>query len=42
DNALQRCFRDLHAASQHVYFSPGSWKRYAKVLLGTADDVFML
>lgn len=35
DNVLQRCFRDLHAASQHVYFSPSAWKRYTKVLLGT-------
>ncbi len=26
---LQRCFRDLHTASQHVYFSPAAMKRYA-------------
>jgi alkylation response protein AidB-like acyl-CoA dehydrogenase len=43
DNPLQRCFRDLHAAAQHVYFSPGAWKRYAKVLLGTErEQLFML
>lgn len=43
DNALQRSFRDLHAAAQHVYFSPSSWKRYAKVLLGAGcDQHFML
>jgi alkylation response protein AidB-like acyl-CoA dehydrogenase len=43
DNALQRCFRDLHAAAQHVYFSPASWKRYTKVLLGTErEQLFML
>jgi alkylation response protein AidB-like acyl-CoA dehydrogenase len=34
DNILQRCFRDLHAASQHTYFSPAAWKRYTKILLG--------
>ena len=26
---LQRCFRDLHIANQHVYFSPAALKRYA-------------
>jgi hypothetical protein len=43
DNVLQRCFRDLHAAAQHAYFSPGAWKRYTKVLLGTErEQLFML
>jgi alkylation response protein AidB-like acyl-CoA dehydrogenase len=43
DNVLQRCFRDLHAAAQHVYFSPASWKRYTKVLLGTErEQLFLL
>jgi alkylation response protein AidB-like acyl-CoA dehydrogenase len=43
DNVLQRCFRDLHAAAQHAYFSPASWKRYTKVLLGTErEQLFML
>jgi indole-3-acetate monooxygenase len=43
DNVLQRCFRDLHAAAQHVYFSPGSWKRYTKVVLGTErEQLFLL
>jgi alkylation response protein AidB-like acyl-CoA dehydrogenase len=43
DNVLQRCFRDLHAASQHVYFSPSAWKRYTKVMLGTGDaELYML
>jgi indole-3-acetate monooxygenase len=26
---LQRCFRDLHTVSQHVYFSPAALKGYA-------------
>lgn len=26
---LQRCFRDLHTAAQHIYFSSASAKRYA-------------
>lgn len=34
DNPLQRCFRDVHAAAQHIYFSPTSAKRYAKTRLG--------
>jgi alkylation response protein AidB-like acyl-CoA dehydrogenase len=43
DNVLQRCFRDLHAAAQHAYFSPASWKRYTRVLLGTErEQLFML
>jgi alkylation response protein AidB-like acyl-CoA dehydrogenase len=43
DNVVQRCFRDLHAAAQHVYFSPGSWKRYTKILLGTErEQLFLL
>ncbi|MFC4942644.1 hypothetical protein [Pseudonocardia sp. GCM10023141] len=29
DHPLQRCFRDIHAAAQHIYFSPASAKRYA-------------
>ena len=43
DNVLQRCFRDLHAAAQHVYFSSAAWKRYTKVLLGTErEQLFLL
>ena len=43
DNVLQRCFRDLHAASQHLYFSTNSWKRYTRVLLDTErEQLFML
>jgi alkylation response protein AidB-like acyl-CoA dehydrogenase len=27
DRPLQRCFRDLHTAKQHIYFSVDSWRR---------------
>ncbi|WP_439386542.1 hypothetical protein [Amycolatopsis lexingtonensis] len=25
DQPIQRCLRDLHAASQHIYFSTAAW-----------------
>jgi hypothetical protein len=31
---LQRCFRDVHAAGQHILFSSGRDQAYAKVRLG--------
>ena len=31
---LQRCFRDLHTAGQHIYVGADAWKRYAKLALG--------
>lgn len=39
-NPLGRCFRDLHAAAQHIYFSPAASKRYAKVRLGLDQPTF--
>ena len=39
---LQRCFRDLHTAAQHAYFSPTALKRYAKIHLGIDEPTFML
>ena len=38
DHPVQRCFRDLHAASQHTLFTPASAKRYARARLGLAQD----
>jgi alkylation response protein AidB-like acyl-CoA dehydrogenase len=35
---LQRCFRDVHAASQHFVASPGPTLEYAQGLLATAPD----
>jgi indole-3-acetate monooxygenase len=39
---LQRCFRDLHTASQHVYFSPAAMKRYANTRFGIAQPGYMI
>jgi alkylation response protein AidB-like acyl-CoA dehydrogenase len=39
-NPLGRCFRDVHAAAQHIYFSPAASKRYAKVRLGIEQPTF--
>ena len=41
-SALQRCFRDLHAAGQHILFSVETWKRVGKSLLGIEQPTFML
>jgi indole-3-acetate monooxygenase len=39
---LQRCFRDLHTASQHVYFSPSALKRYANTHFGITQPTHMM
>ena len=39
---LQRCFRDLHTASQHVYFSPAAMKRYANTRFDIAQPSYMM
>lgn len=39
---LQRCFRDIHTAGQHIFFSPESWKRYARLRLGIEQPTFMI
>lgn len=39
---LQRCFRDLHTAGQHVYFSPAAMKRYAGTRFGTTQPTHMM
>jgi hypothetical protein len=40
DQPMQRCFRDLHAASQHIYFSAAASKRYAKLRFGIDQPTF--
>ena len=35
---LQRCFRDLHAAGQHIAFSLDTWKRVGKSLLAWSSQ----
>lgn len=39
---LQRCMRDIHASCQHVFFSPESWKRNGKMLLGQEFERHLL
>lgn len=36
DGTLQRCFRDVHAGTQHVTSSPAVWQNSGRELLGTA------
>ncbi|HEY3464104.1 MAG TPA: acyl-CoA dehydrogenase family protein [Amycolatopsis sp.] len=40
DQPVQRCFRDVHAASQHIYFSAAASKRYAKLRFGIDQPTF--
>jgi len=40
DQPMQRCFRDLHAAAQHIYFSAAASKRYAKLRFGIDQPTF--
>lgn len=39
---LQRCFRDLHTAGQHVYFSPSALKRYAGTRFGITQPTHLM
>jgi len=39
---LQRCFRDVHAAGQHILFSTGRDQAYAKVCLGIGQPTFLI
>jgi alkylation response protein AidB-like acyl-CoA dehydrogenase len=39
---LQRCFRDVHTANQHVYFSPAALKRYANNHFGITQPTHMM
>jgi indole-3-acetate monooxygenase len=39
-NPLGRCFRDIHAAAAHIYFSTAASKRYAKTRLGIDQPTF--
>lgn len=42
DHPLQRCFRDIHVANQHIYFSSGARKRFGRHLLGLDQPATML
>ena len=39
---LQRCFRDIHAAGQHILFSSGRDQAFAKVRLGIDQPTFLI
>jgi alkylation response protein AidB-like acyl-CoA dehydrogenase len=41
-NVLQRCFRDVHTATQHLMVSPRILETAGKVLLGVEADVTTL
>jgi len=41
-NSLQRCFRDIHAAGQHILFSSGRDQAYAKVRLGIDQPTYLI
>jgi alkylation response protein AidB-like acyl-CoA dehydrogenase len=38
DGPLQRCFRDIHAGSQHFFASPASTLDYARDLVSASPD----
>jgi alkylation response protein AidB-like acyl-CoA dehydrogenase len=42
DQPLQRCFRDLHTANQHILFSSNRDKAFAKLQLGIDQPTFMI
>lgn len=39
---LQRCFRDMHAAAQHIALGIETWKRVGKALLGVEQPTSMV
>jgi alkylation response protein AidB-like acyl-CoA dehydrogenase len=39
---LQRCFRDIHTAGQHIFYADEAWARYAKHRFGIPQPSFML
>ena len=39
---LQRCFRDLHTAGQHIFVGADAWKRWTKLRLGIDEPPFQL
>jgi alkylation response protein AidB-like acyl-CoA dehydrogenase len=39
---LQRCLRDVHAITQHLFVAPPTYELIGKILLGVETDGFML
>ena len=42
DNVLQRCWRDVHAANHHIFYSNSHAERAGKALLGRPTDLGLL
>jgi alkylation response protein AidB-like acyl-CoA dehydrogenase len=42
EHPLQRCFRDIHTAGQHILFSTGRDQSYAKVRLGIEQPTYLI
>lgn len=42
DHPLQRCLRDVHTVAQHVFFSPDTDKRLARLRLGFDEPTMMI
>jgi hypothetical protein len=40
DQPIQRCFRDLHAANQHIVFGPPRDQQYAKLRFGIEQPTY--
>lgn len=40
-NELERCWRDVHAAAQHVQVQEGNWETCGRVLLGRDPGTFL-
>lgn len=41
-NPIQRCFRDMHAGSQHLFIDEATFVDAARVLLGTAEPSLVI
>ena len=42
DSPLQRCFRDVHTATQHIMVQPATWELVGRTLLEVETDTSML
>jgi hypothetical protein len=42
DQVLQRCWRDIHTANQHIIFSAGRDQAFAKLQMGVEQPTFLI